>query len=63
MFGYIIGTLHRMVNAGIIKIVVKTIINACDIIFYHLVCYQGPGGLNIIKVAANKVLWLDVTCS
>ena len=40
VFGYIIGTLHRMVNAGITKIVVKTIISACDIIFYHLVCYQ-----------------------
>ena len=40
VFEYIIGTLHRMVNESITKIVVKTIISACDIIFYHLVCYQ-----------------------
>ena len=52
MCGYIIGTLHRMAIAGITKIVVKTITSACDIIFYHLVCYHA-GGLNIIKVAAN----------
>ena len=52
MFGYIIGTLHRMVNAGITKIVVKTIISACDIIII-LSFSLLPGGLNIIKVAAN----------
>ena len=50
MFGYIIGTLHRMVNAGITKIVVNTIISACDIVFsFNLL----PGGFNIIQVAAN----------
>ena len=38
-FGYINGTLYTMVNAGITKIV-KTTISACDIVFYHLVCYQ-----------------------
>ena len=50
MFGYIIGTLHRKVNTGITKIVVKTIISACDIILSFSLL---PGGLNIIKVAAN----------
>ena len=51
MFGYIIGTLHRMVNAGITKIVVETIISACDIIFLSFSLL--PGGLNIIQVVAN----------
>ena len=37
VFGHIIGTLCRIIDAGITKTIVKTTISACDIIFYHLV--------------------------